>query len=717
MSCKASTGISILFYITPTAFNLLKTMIMKRILLLSMTLLFTVWGAHAATDYGFKIGGVSVTSDNCNNVTGSNISGSVVYNPSTSTVTLTNVTISRTGSDNRAIYNNGRPGLIVVLKGTCNLSAADAAPVRLERNTTITVPAGSTATITGGSEGGVYITNSSNVAFNGYGNINITATSKGGIEGNNSNNNLSFGEGINASIKGGGGDLLDIWRVAFAESSNVTLKATNSSSNPNLKNVQSVSFLDGQTILAPMGATYSSSAKSIVLNGTNVYSNDIFISSNYVAQIKSSNFPDDNFRNYLLVLFPKGYITATDVANTTSLNVSGKAISSLTGVAYFTELTYLNCNSNSLSTLNLDSRNSKLLTLNCNNNNLSSLYLNDLTKLTTLDCSGNKLYSLGLTNNTALTTLYCNNNRFTTLHLQNNTSLKTLVCYFNFINGNGAETFVANLPQRSTPGTIRFIVTNGVNTTEYNHLLKQQVQTVHDKNWNIQYTAVSAGNPWLEYTGEVLLNETNFPDDTFRNLVGGIDSDNDGYLTDQELSITTLNVNHRGISSLQGIEYFTKLNSLYCVNNNLTTIDLSHNHLLQTLNCYNNKISDAQSFVDNLPMVSSGQLLFKFGDSDTNVMTAAQAQTVKGKNWNLKWNDGVDWVPYNGISEGVLGDVTGDEIVDVEDVNAAINIILKTMSPSDYNGNADITGENGSPDGVVDVSDMNAIINIILKQQ
>ena len=270
---------------------------MKKLLLLSLTLLFTAWGAHAATDYGFKIGGVSVTSDNCNNVTGSNISGSVVFDPSTNTVTLTNVTISRTGSDNRAIYNNGRPGLTVVLSGTCKLSATDAAPVRFERSTTVDVPEGSTATITGGSEGGVYITNSSTVAFKGYGNIKITATSKGGIEGSNDNNTLNFQDGINATIKGGGGDLLDISRVTFAHNSNVTLQATNNSSNPNVKNVDALEFLNNQTILAPMGAYYSSSAESIVLDGANVYNKDILISNNYVVKIMAAYFPDDNFRN------------------------------------------------------------------------------------------------------------------------------------------------------------------------------------------------------------------------------------------------------------------------------------------------------------------------------------------------------------------------------------------------------------------------------------
>ncbi|MBO7609018.1 MAG: dockerin type I repeat-containing protein [Muribaculaceae bacterium] len=64
------------------------------------------------------------------------------------------------------------------------------------------------------------------------------------------------------------------------------------------------------------------------------------------------------------------------------------------------------------------------------------------------------------------------------------------------------------------------------------------------------------------------------------------------------------------------------------------------------------------------------------------------------------------------VKEGmnVIGDVNGDSIVDVEDVNAAINIILKLKTAADYSGNADIDGN-----GYVDVSDVNEIINIILK--
>ncbi len=54
----------------------------------------------------------------------------------------------------------------------------------------------------------------------------------------------------------------------------------------------------------------------------------------------------------------------------------------------------------------------------------------------------------------------------------------------------------------------------------------------------------------------------------------------------------------------------------------------------------------------------------------------------------------------------VVGDVTGDGLVDVSDVNAVINMML---GKTEQTPAADITG-----DGQVDVSDVNAIINIML---
>ncbi|MBO4870625.1 MAG: dockerin type I repeat-containing protein [Muribaculaceae bacterium] len=58
---------------------------------------------------------------------------------------------------------------------------------------------------------------------------------------------------------------------------------------------------------------------------------------------------------------------------------------------------------------------------------------------------------------------------------------------------------------------------------------------------------------------------------------------------------------------------------------------------------------------------------------------------------------------------GLRGDVNGDGKVDVEDVNATINIILNLKTTEDYPGNADLLEDNK-----IDVEDLNAIINIIL---
>ena len=63
------------------------------------------------------------------------------------------------------------------------------------------------------------------------------------------------------------------------------------------------------------------------------------------------------------------------------------------------------------------------------------------------------------------------------------------------------------------------------------------------------------------------------------------------------------------------------------------------------------------------------------------------------------------------IAGGSLkGDMDYNGIIDVEDVNAAINIILKLDTMNDYPGDGDMDNN-----GIIDVEDVNAMINIILK--
>lgn len=91
---------------------------------------------------------------------------------------------------------------------------------------------------------------------------------------------------------------------------------------------------------------------------------------------------------------------------------------------------------------------------------------------------------------------------------------------------------------------------------------------------------------------DVEINEVNFPDEIFRNYVlDKRDTDKNGFLSKNEIEKTgTVNVKNMGITSLKGIEYFTKMINFFCDNNDLTELDLSKNAEIKSFSCGNNPI-------------------------------------------------------------------------------------------------------------------------------
>ena len=89
---------------------------------------------------------------------------------------------------------------------------------------------------------------------------------------------------------------------------------------------------------------------------------------------------------------------------------------------------------------------------------------------------------------------------------------------------------------------------------------------------------------------EVVINATNFPDENFRKYVSeNIDKDGNGKLSEGEISACKeINCSNCQISSLKGIEYFTALETLYCNDNNLSSLNLNKNIALKLLYCIDN---------------------------------------------------------------------------------------------------------------------------------
>ena len=148
--------------------------------------------------------------------------------------------------------------------------------------------------------------------------------------------------------------------------------------------------------------------------------------------IDKANFPDDNFRAFLLGqdYGKDGVLTEREIMNITEMDVYDMEISSLQGIEYFTALTVLDCDDNELTTLDI-SKNTALVKLYCGMNYLTSLDITNNVALKRLLCYDNELTSLDVSKNTALTLLDCEENKITALDVSMCTELESLTCGYN----------------------------------------------------------------------------------------------------------------------------------------------------------------------------------------------------------------------------------------------------------------------------------------------
>lgn len=149
--------------------------------------------------------------------------------------------------------------------------------------------------------------------------------------------------------------------------------------------------------------------------------------------INETNFPDENFREYVKDNFDRNdddELSVSEMESVIYISVSNQGITDLTGVGYFNNLQTLACNDNQLSSLDM-SQNTSLTQLTCTGNQLSSLDVSRNVSLESLDCYDNQLSSLDVSRSTSLMRLVCYGNRLSNLDVSYNVDLNTLVCHEN----------------------------------------------------------------------------------------------------------------------------------------------------------------------------------------------------------------------------------------------------------------------------------------------
>ncbi|MFZ0595724.1 MAG: T9SS type A sorting domain-containing protein, partial [Flavobacterium sp.] len=136
--------------------------------------------------------------------------------------------------------------------------------------------------------------------------------------------------------------------------------------------------------------------------------------------------PDTSFEQKLIDLGIdtdglNGRITTGNISAITSLDLSNSNIQDLTGIEYFTALTFLDCSDNQLKTLDV-SKNLALETLNASSNQITTLDFSKNTKLKIVYITNNPLISVNLQNG--------NNRNFV---LPSSTDKKTAALYTSFL--------------------------------------------------------------------------------------------------------------------------------------------------------------------------------------------------------------------------------------------------------------------------------------------
>ncbi|MUU77447.1 T9SS type A sorting domain-containing protein [Winogradskyella endarachnes] len=402
---------------------------------------------------------------------------------------------------------------------------------------------------------------------------------------------------------------------------------------------------------------------------------DCSISVTYVT------IPDANFKSYLVgnsainTDYDQEISVAEAQAVTGVLDVSSLAISDLTGIEAFINLTELDCSYNTIAALdvstitglanlnckennisNLNVQGTSLVALDAEDNSLTSLDVSNLATLTTLNSRSNNILNLNLQGATGLEVLNCSDNSLSTLNVSLNTNLMDLNCSDN----NLTNVDVTNLTALTTLNISDNAISSIVLTTNSN----LNTLTANDNNFsNIDVSnntmltdLIVASNSLtsIDITNNTMLTAVDFQD----NSISSLDISNNPNLTRIHAAFNQF--------TTFDISAYPQINQLLIYNNQLTSLNVANgnNSNFVYMKVYNNPDLTCVQIDSGYTPNQVG--LYDYGwtkDTTTNYSENC-IPTVYYVNANASGNnDGSSWTDaFTSIEDALNNALLNDEI-------------------------------------------------------
>jgi len=447
----------------------------------------------------------------------------------------------------------------------------------------------------------------------------------------------------------------------------------------------------------------------------------------------------EHFTSMILFWAAGNGCTSFDLSHNTeisSLDLSNNGITSLDLSALYT-LRFFLCTNNKLTSLDV-SNNKRLQKINLASNNITSINLKGLEMLWYVNFDNNPIAAFDFGDNTALQEVRVRNTKISYLGLGNRTQLKIVYCghnpRLNRINVSGCSELNTLDFSNSIVSTITYAGCSKIENfyCDGNKLTSLNLASIDSlKRLSITSNPLTS----MDVSSNANLSFIFFGDNAF----DSVDLSQNALLD----TVWTMNANiphpdftanprMRGWVSMncnsEDVKFATgtKLDQFYCSGNKLIQIDstlisqdceiLGNNDNSRTLTATETVVDGIkkymvampEDFVNNISAVRTEGVTFVEGAEGkggyflfdkTNKLTSFKYDYFPLEvTINVEYKN--DWLK---------GDVNGDGLVDVEDINCLIDVILNYTTGEEFEGRDDV-----NEDGDVDVEDINAVLNIMM---